>query len=209
MGVGRQVGRYLHVVEEGDLALLVGDDGEGDLAAGHLVDVLDPALMATEGVGRQTNQLSTALGELGLELGEGAELGGADRGVVLRVGEEDNPLVADPLVEVDGASSGVGLEVGGHGTEAEAVKIVSVAVSSSCLLFMLAIGGGGGGGGGGGRSGNAGKKWQMNDCCTYGSGRGAAIVRVVDCYRNIEEDVVMESTGRLSGKEGGEGYHKS
>lgn len=75
--------------------------------------------MAAQGVGGQTNQLGAALGELRLELGESAEFGGADRGVVLGVGEEDNPLVTNPLVEVDRASGGVGLEVGGHGSEAE------------------------------------------------------------------------------------------
>ena len=45
-------------------------------------------------------------------LRHGAELGGAHRGEVLRVREQDRPLVADPLVEVDLAFGGLGLEIG-------------------------------------------------------------------------------------------------
>jgi hypothetical protein len=110
---------FLHVVEVSDFALLVGNDGEGNFAAGNLVDILDPTLMAAEGVGRQANQLDTTLGELGLELGEGTELGGANGGEILRVGEEDYPFVANKLVEIDRASGGLGLEVGGNAAEAE------------------------------------------------------------------------------------------
>ena len=116
--LGRQRGN-LHVVEESDLALLVANDGEGDLAAGDLVNVLDPAIVGLDGVGGQADELDAALLELGLELGEGAQLGGADGGVVLGVGEEDHPLVADELVEVDVALGGLGLEVGGLVAETE------------------------------------------------------------------------------------------
>lgn len=110
---------YLHVVGEGDLALLVANDGKVDVAAGDLGNVLDPAVVGLDGVGREANQLDAALGELGLELGKGAELGGADGGVVLGVGEEDDPAVADELVEVNLALGGLGLEVGGLGAEAD------------------------------------------------------------------------------------------
>ncbi len=78
--------------------------------------------MAAEGVGREANQLDAALGELGLEAGHLAELGGAHGSVVLGVREKDGPLVADELMEVDGTRGGVGLEVGGNGAQAEAVK---------------------------------------------------------------------------------------
>ena len=84
--------------------------------------------MAADGVGRQTKELDAALGELGLEAGELAELGGADRGVVLGVGEEDEPLVADELVEVDRAASGLSLEVGGNGAQTKTLR---------CLLAPL------------------------------------------------------------------------
>lgn len=55
-----------------------------------------------------------ALGELGFVLGQRSQLGCANRGVILRVGEEDHPIVARPLVEVDGAYSGFRLKVGGN-----------------------------------------------------------------------------------------------
>jgi len=37
------------------------------------------------------------------------------------VGEQDDPVVADELVEVNGTSGGDGLEVGGNTAEAETV----------------------------------------------------------------------------------------
>lgn len=46
-----------------------------------------------------------------LKLGESSELGGADWSVVLWVGEENNPLVTNELVEIDWAGSGLGLEI--------------------------------------------------------------------------------------------------
>ena len=112
----------LHVVEVGNLALLVGNDGELDLGAGDILDVVDPALVGAEGVGRETDQLDAALLELGLKASHLTELGGADGGVVLGVGEEDDPVVANELVEVNGTLGGVSLEVGGDGAQAEAVS---------------------------------------------------------------------------------------
>lgn len=41
------------------------------------------------------------------------------RSVVLRVGEQNNPFVANELVELDGAVCGFGFEVGGDATETE------------------------------------------------------------------------------------------
>lgn len=45
----------LHVVGEGDLALLVANDGEADIAAGDLSNVLDPAVVGLDGVGGEAN----------------------------------------------------------------------------------------------------------------------------------------------------------
>lgn len=73
--------------------------------------------MAAQGVGRQANQLNATLGELGLELGKGTELGSANGGEILGVGEENDPVVADKLVEVNGAVGCVGLEVRGNSAE--------------------------------------------------------------------------------------------
>lgn len=68
----------------------------------------------------QTNELDTALGELGLQLGKGTELGGADGGEVIGVREEDGPLVADELVEADGTIGGLGIKVRGNRAQTEA-----------------------------------------------------------------------------------------
>lgn len=108
-----------HVVRERDLALLVTDDGELERRGRQLVDILDPFAVRVNGVGGETDQLDAALGELRLELGERTELGGADGSEIFRVREEDDPVVADELVEVDGAVGGFGVEVGGDGAEAE------------------------------------------------------------------------------------------
>ena len=69
--------------------------------------------MALDGIDGEADDLGSAFGEFAFEAGHGAELGGADGGEVLGVGEEDGPVVADPLVEVDGAVRGLGGEVGG------------------------------------------------------------------------------------------------
>lgn len=111
--------RYLHVVGVSDLALLVANDGELQVGTGDLIDVLDPTTVALDGVGGKTDELDTTLGELGLKLGKCTKLGGADWGVVLGVGEEDDPLVANELVEVDGTSGGLGIEVRGGAAQAE------------------------------------------------------------------------------------------
>ena len=110
-----------HVVGVGDLALGVGDDGELEVGAGNLVDILDPAVVGLDVVGAQTNELDTARGELGLELGESAELSGTDGSKVIGVGEKDGPLVTDEVVEVDGTVGGLGIEVGGSRAQAETV----------------------------------------------------------------------------------------
>ena len=45
---------------------------------------------------------------------------------VCRVGEENRPGVADPLVELDGTLCGLGLEIGGNRTKAERRHLVFV-----------------------------------------------------------------------------------
>lgn len=122
--LGVNVGGVLvvnHVVQVGDLALGVGDDGELELGAGDLIDVLDPTVVRFNVVGTQTDELDTTRGELGLKLGEGTELGGADGSEIIGVGEEDGPLVADEVVEVDGTVGGLGVEVRGSRAQTEAV----------------------------------------------------------------------------------------
>ncbi len=108
----------LHVVQVGDLALFVGNNGECDFPASHLIDILNPSLVAAERVGGQADQLNATLSKLGLQLSKGAELGSADGGVVFGVREENDPVAANKLVEIDGAVGGISLEVGGDGSEA-------------------------------------------------------------------------------------------
>lgn len=117
-----------HVVCKSDLSLLVADDWELQLRSGDLIDVLDPSSVAFNGVGRQANKLDASSGELRLELRESTELGGADGCVIFRVGEQDDPAVANELVEVNRTVGGFGLEVGGDAAETETVNRVSMAV---------------------------------------------------------------------------------
>ena len=102
-----------HVVELGDLEIDVADHGVVDGVAGDVMDVDGPLGVVLDGIDREADDLGSALGELAFEAGHGAEFGGADGGEVLGVGEEDGPVVADPLVELDGAVGGVGRKVGG------------------------------------------------------------------------------------------------
>lgn len=101
-----------HVVEQGDLALRVGDDGELQAAAGDLVDVPDPRAVGVAVVDAEPDQLGVSLGELRLELGKRPELGGAHGREVVRVREENAPAVlADVVVEGHLADGRVGCEV--------------------------------------------------------------------------------------------------
>lgn len=75
--------RDAHVVGQSHLSLFVANDGKLEVGAGDFIDVLDPARVRVDCVGRETNQLDAAFGELGFEFGKGAELGSANGGVVL------------------------------------------------------------------------------------------------------------------------------
>jgi hypothetical protein len=71
--LGRQ-----HVVEFRDREVAVGNDRIGDLGALRLLDVVEPARMAVDGIDAEADQLCVAAGELGLDLGHVAELGRAN-----------------------------------------------------------------------------------------------------------------------------------
>ena len=108
-----------HIIQVRHFPLFVPNDREAERGIGDFVDVFDPAAVRFDRVGGQADQFDAALGEFGLEAREGAEFGGAYGRVVFGVGEEDDPVVADEVVEVDGAGGGVGLEVGRDRAEAE------------------------------------------------------------------------------------------
>lgn len=109
-----------HVICQGNLSLLVSNDGELQVAARDLIDVFDPATVALNGVGGQADQLGTSSRKLGLQFGKGSEFGGAHGSVIFGVREKHDPVVANELVEVDGALGGVGLEVGRDRSKTEA-----------------------------------------------------------------------------------------
>lgn len=132
--LGVHVGGVLvvnHVVGVGNLALRVGHDGELELGASNLVDVLDPGVVRVDAVGTETDHLDTTGRELGLELSESTELGGTDGSEVIWVGEEDSPVVANVVVEGDGTVGGLGFEVGGSRAETEAMSGLAVSMAVS------------------------------------------------------------------------------
>ena len=138
--LGVDVGGVLevnHVVEVGNLALRVGDDGELEVGASDLIDVLNPAVVGLDLVGTQTDELDTTLGELGLKLGKGTELGGTDGGEVIGVGEEDGPLSTEELVEVDGTVRGVRVEVRGSRAQTETIDDELLATTFHKLETIL------------------------------------------------------------------------
>ncbi|MCY1350079.1 hypothetical protein D9M69_363020 [compost metagenome] len=108
-----------HVVELGHGEVLVTDHRIVHRTALGFLDIADPLAVVADRVDGKAHHLGVALVELGLEPGHVAQLGGADRGEVLRVGEQDGPLVADPLVEVEGAFGGFCGEIGGFVTNAD------------------------------------------------------------------------------------------
>ena len=65
------------------------------------LDVLDPGLVALDGVDGESDHLASALLKLPVQVLHTAKLGGADRGVVGRVGEEYGPAARKPLVKPD------------------------------------------------------------------------------------------------------------
>ncbi len=69
--------------------------------------------MIVHRVHRQAQHLDAALVEFRFQLGDRAQLGGADRREILGMGEEQHPAIAGPVIEVQLAFGGVGGEVGG------------------------------------------------------------------------------------------------
>lgn len=66
-----------------------------------LIDVLDPLAMRFDGIRGETNELDPTFGKLRFKLGERTQLSGADGGEIFRVGEENDPFVANELMELD------------------------------------------------------------------------------------------------------------
>ena len=120
--VGQALALAHHAEVVGDGAVGVTDHRELDLADG--VGGVVPRLVGEVGVGAHRVDLDTELLELGVVVGEVAQLGGADEGEVGGVEEHDRPLAAqvavgdrDERAVVEGGGD-EGLDLGvdeGHG----------------------------------------------------------------------------------------------
>src|SRR4030095_6750831 len=86
-----------------------------------------PPRVGAHGVDGQADDLRVALRELILEPGEVAELGRADRRVILWVREQDAVAVAEIVVETDGTLRRLGREVRRDATDGK---------SHSCLPLI-------------------------------------------------------------------------
>jgi hypothetical protein len=117
-----------HVVEEGNLAVSVGDDGELDSGVLCLVDIVDPLVVGAEVVGAlensqylictsearltyKTQHLYATGIKLILQLCECSELRCADRCEVGRMREQDSPFAVEEIVELDLSMSCLRLEI--------------------------------------------------------------------------------------------------
>jgi Ca2+:H+ antiporter len=130
------VGRMHHAVEVRHLPLRIRDDRKVRRVALGLADVLRPAAMGFHRVDGQADRLDAPPLELRLEPGHVAQLGGADRGEVTGMREEDGPAVADPVVEADGAGRGLRGEV--RSRIAQSQSHIYPLVEWSCRPCMVA-----------------------------------------------------------------------
>ncbi len=105
-GVGRQ-----HVVELGHLEVRIADHRVVGCGALRLLDVGGPALVIVDRVDADPEDLDAALVELRLHPRHRSKLSRADRREVLGMGEQNRPAAPDPVVKLDMAFCGIGLEV--------------------------------------------------------------------------------------------------
>ena len=116
-----------HTVEIANCALGISNHGEVYRTALSFADILLPLYVRLDRIDRETDDLDIAFLEFRLDLGDVAELSGANRGEVLRVREEHTPAVSKPLVEVNRAQSGLGGEIGSNVSQSD--------VSLRCRLY--------------------------------------------------------------------------
>jgi hypothetical protein len=81
--------------------------------------------VAVDRIDAEPHQLDAALIEFRLQFGQGAEFGGADRGEILGMREQERPAVADPIMELDFSFGGFGLEIRGHSANLECHVLTS------------------------------------------------------------------------------------
>ena len=115
-----------HVVQIGNFARLVGNDGETQVSAGDFIDILNPFLMRIESICTQPNKFDTSFLELWFEFSKchragrqyriegGQYLCGANGGKVFRMREQNSPTFSDEIVNSDVSLSGVCFEIWGN-----------------------------------------------------------------------------------------------
>src|SRR5207302_5761061 len=92
----------------------IGDDRIVRCETLSFLDVVQPVGVAVDRIDREPDDLDATLVELGLDPGHVAKLGRADRREILRVGKQDRPGIADPVVEPDLAFGRLSVEIGGR-----------------------------------------------------------------------------------------------
>jgi len=96
-----QIGLIQHVVQLGNLAIRICEDGIVDSHLVDLIDVLHPARVAVRSVNAETNQFHVALFEFGLLALQLTKFSRANGSEILGVGEQDSPRVRLVVVEVE------------------------------------------------------------------------------------------------------------
>ena len=76
--------------------------------------------MTLNSVGRQANQLDTSSGELWLEFCESTKFCCADWSVIFWMREENNPVVANEFMEIDGTGGSLSFEVWCNASKSQA-----------------------------------------------------------------------------------------
>src|SRR5206468_12644297 len=100
-----------HVVELGDVEVMIRDQWIIDGASGDGIDVLEPPQVILNWVHGQADNLHSALVELWPDRREIAKLGGADWREILWVRKKHSPAVVEPIVEANPTFGGVGHKV--------------------------------------------------------------------------------------------------
>src|SRR5438094_3359632 len=100
-----------HPVQLRNVEISVADNWVIRRVALRFLDVRGPSFMIAGRIDGQSDDLHVSAVELWLDPRHIAEFGRADRGEVLRVGEQDGPGVVDPVMEVHPSLSGFCLEV--------------------------------------------------------------------------------------------------
>jgi len=102
-----------HVPGLGNLEIGVTDHRIVRRKTSGVLDVGSPFGVVSDRIDREAYDLDIALVEFRFEARHGAELGGADRREVLRMGEQDGPRIPDPVMKANVAFSRVCCKIPG------------------------------------------------------------------------------------------------